>query len=243
LFLEVVLRTSSPFEEQIITMIEPVVQAAGYEIVRLRIMGGRSKTLQIMAERPDGLMNAGDCQKLARALGPVLEENDPIDGDWELEVSSPGIDRPLTRLADFDRWEGFRARLELNRMVENRKRFVGDLAGTEDANVLIDLEGEEDTAVIPFDWLSMAKLVLTDELIAEDLARKGPLLGELDLTEGLDDDDDGDAEGIVLDGAELADDATAPQAKPKLKTAAPAKGRKPTKSTKKSPSKPAKKSA
>lgn len=238
MFLEVVLRTSSPFEEQIITMIEPVVKAAGYDVVRLRIMGGRSKTLQIMAERADGVMNAGDCQKLARALGPTLEENDPIDGDWELEVSSPGIDRPLTRLQDFDRWEGFRARLELNRMVENRKRFVGDLAGTEDGNILIDLEGEEDTAVIPFDWLAMAKLVLTDELIAEDLARKGPLLGDLDLTEGLDDGE----EDLILDEAEPAD-AAAPKAKPKPKTAAPAKGRKPTKSTKKSPSKPAKKSA
>jgi len=225
-------------------MIEPVVQAAGYDIVRLRIMGGRSKTLQIMAERADGVMNAGDCQKLARALGPTLEENDPIDGDWELEVSSPGIDRPLTRLADFDRWEGFRARLELNRMVENRKRFVGDLAGTEDGNILIDLEGEEDTAVIPFDWLAMAKLVLTDELIEEDLRRKGPLLGDLDLTEGLDDEDDADDDGPILDGTDPAIDAVSPtKTKPKLKTAAPAKGRKPTKSTKKSPSKPAKKSA
>jgi ribosome maturation factor RimP len=148
-------------------MLDPVAEAVGYEIVRLRLMGGAKsgRTLQIMAERPDGDMNVHDCATLSRAVSEVLEAADPVSGDYRLEVSSPGIDRPLTRLKDFETYQGYEARLELDRLVENRKRFKGVLAGIEQQDVLIDLEGEEETAQVPFAWISDAKLSLTDQLL------------------------------------------------------------------------------
>jgi ribosome maturation factor RimP len=118
-----------------------------------------------------------------------LEAEDPIDTDYTLEVSSPGIDRPLTRLPDFDRWAGWQAKLELDRSIEGQRRFSGELAGTEDQNVCINLEGETETALIPFDWLANARLVLTDDLIRESLRRRGADETELEeLEKALDDD-------------------------------------------------------
>ena len=130
---------------------------------------GKQTTAQIMAERHDGTMDVADCARLSRALSATLEEVDPIAGEYILEVSSPGIDRPLTALAHFARWEGFEAKLELDRLVEGRKRFRGELAGIEDNNVLINLKGEEETAVLPFDWIADAKLVMTDALVEASL--------------------------------------------------------------------------
>jgi len=122
--------------------------------------------LQIMAERPsDGEMSVDDCARLARAVSEVLDAADPINGEYMLEVSSPGIDRPLTRLKDFATFEGYEARLELDRVAEGRKRFKGLLAGVDDGQVAIDLEGEEETALVPFAWVVEAKLVLTDQLL------------------------------------------------------------------------------
>ena len=119
-----------------------------------------------MAERPsDGDMNVEDCARLSRALSEVLDAADPITGEYVLEVSSPGVDRPLTRLKDFTTFEGYEARLELDRLAEGRKRFRGALAGVEGDNVAVDLEGEEHTALIPFAWITEAKLVLSDELM------------------------------------------------------------------------------
>jgi ribosome maturation factor RimP len=106
-----------------------------------------------------------DCAVLSRALSEVLDPADPISGDYVLEVSSPGVDRPLTRLKDFEAYEGFEAKLELDRLADNRKRFRGVLAGVEDGNVMIDLEGEEETALVPFAWIIDAKLSLTDQLM------------------------------------------------------------------------------
>jgi ribosome maturation factor RimP len=137
--------------------------------VRVKVSGGQSLTLQVMAERPDRTMSAEDCAALSRALSPVLEEADPISGAYRLEVSSPGIDRPLTRLKDYADWQGYEAKLELNRMVEGKKRFRGVLAGTENGSVRLDIEGEEGTALIPFKWILSARLVLTDELVRESL--------------------------------------------------------------------------
>jgi ribosome maturation factor RimP len=129
-------------------------------------MGGdHRRNLQIMAERPDGTMLVEDCTALSRAISEVLDAADPIRGEYTLEVSSPGIDRPLTRLADFEAYEGCQARLELDRLVENRKRFKGRLAGVEDNHVAIDMDGEDETALVPFAWISEAKLVITDELL------------------------------------------------------------------------------
>ena len=150
-------------------LLNPVVEATGFELVRVRMTGARTKTLQIMAERADLTMSAGDCAKLSRALSVVLEEKDPIEGNYVLEVSSPGIDRPLVRPKDFVAWQGWSAKLELDRLVEGRKRFQGVVAGMDDGKVAFDIDGEDETALFPFDWIVSAKLILTDDLIRESL--------------------------------------------------------------------------
>jgi ribosome maturation factor RimP len=160
------LRAKTAEDRDLLTLLDPVVEAAGYELVRLRLMGGQAqRRLQIMAEQPNGEMNVEDCTRLSRAISEILDAADPIEGEFNLEVSSPGIDRPLTRLKDFAAHEGLEARLELDRVAEGRKRFRGHLAGTEGGLVGIDLEGESETAMIPFDWIVDAKLILTDDLL------------------------------------------------------------------------------
>ena len=156
----------------LLELLDPVAQAAGYAIVRLRLMGGAHvRRLQVMAERPpkegmaDGEMNVEDCARLSRAISEVLDAADPIAGEYTLEVSSPGVDRPLTRLSDFEAYQGYEARIELDRLAEGRKRFKGVLAGVDDGQVAFDIEGEAETALIPFDWISEAKLVLSDQLM------------------------------------------------------------------------------
>jgi len=149
-------------------LIEPVVEAAGFRLVRVRIMGGKTKTLQIMAERPDGTMNVDDCAELSHALSEFLDAEDPIEGDYNLEVSSPGIDRPLTRITDYARWSGHEAKLELHAPdATGRKRFKGTLLGLEGNDVV--LETGDERLAIPFGAIADAKLVLTDKLIQEDL--------------------------------------------------------------------------
>ena len=151
---------------KLLDLLDPVAEAAGYEIVRLRLMGGAERRrLQIMAERPDGEMVVEDCARLSRAISEVMDAADPISGEYVLEVSSPGIDRPLTRPKDFEAWEGFEVKIELDRLAEGRKRFRGVLQGIEGDQVGIDLEGEAETAMIPMAWIVEAKLVLTDELM------------------------------------------------------------------------------
>ena len=177
-------------EPALADLIEPVADATGYELVRVRLTGSGTRTLQIMAERPDGSMTAEDCAILSRAIGPVLDEADPIPGQYVLEVSSPGVDRPLTRLKDFERWAGFEAKLELDRMAEGRKRFRGVLAGVEEGAVGIDLPEEEETVFLPFDWIREAKLVLTDELMEAARLSAGFLGGdaEIEFEDHVDDD-------------------------------------------------------
>jgi len=170
------LRGKTAEDARLLELLDPVAEAAGYAIVRLRLMGGsETRRLQVMAERPDGEMDISDCARLSRALSDVLDAADPISGEYTLEVSSPGVDRPLTRLKDFEAYEGFEARLELDRLAEGRKRFKGALAGVEGEAVAIDLEGETETTLIPFAWIAEAKLVLSDELMkrgAETRARR-----------------------------------------------------------------------
>lgn len=156
-------------QDRLFDIIAPVVEAGGFELVRVRLTGAKTKTLQVMAERPDKTMTAEDCARLSRALSPVLDAADPVEGNYNLEVSSPGIDRPLVRPQDFDDWRGWPAKLELNRLVEGRKRFSGVLAGLDDGKIAFDIDGETETALIPIDWIANAKLVLTDELIKESL--------------------------------------------------------------------------
>ena len=178
------LRGKTTEDRRLLDLLDPVAEAAGYEIVRLRLMGGdRARRLQIMAERDDGTMLVEDCAALARALNPVLDAADPVAGDYTLEVSSPGIDRPLTRLKDFDTFEGFEARLEIDRLAEGRKRFKGELAGTDGDLIAINLEGEAETALLPFEWLVEAKLVITDALLERGAAQRAARLdvpGEFD---------------------------------------------------------------
>ncbi len=166
------LRAKTAQDRQLLELIDPIAESLGLEIVRVRLMSGsKRQRLQIMAERPsDHDISVEQCAKLSRAVSELFDAADPIAGEYLLEVSSPGIDRPLTRPIDFDLFEGEEARLETDRMIEGRKRFKGVLAGYEDGNVLIDLDGEEDTALIPFDWLADAKLVLTDALMKRGAA-------------------------------------------------------------------------
>jgi len=166
------LRAKTVEDRQILELVDPVAESIGLSIVRVRLMGGTlRRRLQIMAERPsDHDISVGECASLSRAMSEILDAADPIAGEYLLEVSSPGIDRPLTRLMDFDLFDGYEARLEADRMVEGRKRFKGVLAGTDGDNVAIDLDGEEDTALIPFAWLVDAKLVMSDELIKRGAA-------------------------------------------------------------------------
>lgn len=171
------MRTRTATDEAILTLALPVAEALDMEIVRIRVKSGKTQIVQIMAEKSDGTMNVEDCAKLSRDLSDILEETDPIRGEYTLEVSSPGIDRPLTMPAHFERWEGFKARLELDRLVEGQKRFSGQLAGFENGSVLMDLPKEDETALIPFDWIADAKLVLTEELIKADLAARGAPTG------------------------------------------------------------------
>ena len=170
---EAPLRGKTQEDRSLLELLDPVAEAAGYELVRLRLMSGtRSRRLQIMAEGPDGEMTVEDCARLSRAVSEILDAADPIDGDYLLEVSSPGIDRPLNRLKDFAAFEGFEARLELDRLADNRKRFKGELAGVEDQNVALNVEGEADTVLIPFAWITDAKLVMNDKLLQWGAAQR-----------------------------------------------------------------------
>ena len=146
---------------------EPVIEKAGFKLVRLRVMGGASRTLQVMAERPDGSMDVEGCATLSHALLDFIEAEDPIEGEYEIEVSSPGIDRPLTRLTDFARWAGHEAKVELHTAIEGRKRFRGLLLGLDGQDVHIRVDNADIS--FPFRAIANAKLVLTDKLINEDM--------------------------------------------------------------------------
>ena len=155
---------------------EPVIEQLGYRLVRVKVSGTDGCTVQIMAERPDGSMTVEDCETVSRALSPVLDVADPIDRAYRLEISSPGIDRPLVRKSDFERFTGHLARIEMEAPIGGRKRFRGLIAGTEGeaARVHRDdtAEGEAADVLLPIGDMSEAKLVLTDELVKEALRRE-----------------------------------------------------------------------
>ncbi|WP_374534991.1 ribosome maturation factor RimP [Phenylobacterium sp.] len=181
------MRGKTAEDRRLLELLDPVAEATGYEIVRLRLMGGEAgRRLQIMAETPDGEMVVEDCARLSRAISEVMDAADPIAGEYTLEVSSPGVDRPLTRLKDFANYEGHEARIELDRVAEGRKRFRGVLAGVEDDAIGIDLEGEDSTAMVPFSWIVDAKLILTDALMkrgAEERAARISAEADQDIPE------------------------------------------------------------
>ena len=164
-------------DRRLAEIVGPVIEDLGFELVRIRVMGGtkNTKTVQIMAERPDGGIEVDECAEISNAVSAVLDVEDPITDMYNLEVSSPGIDRPLTRLKDFEAYEGYEAKVETAELIDGRKRFRGILAGVEENDVLINIEdqGEEITVGLNYDWLADAKLVMTDELVKEMLkARK-----------------------------------------------------------------------
>jgi ribosome maturation factor RimP len=161
---------------RVAAIVEPVIEQLGYRLVRVRVSGAEGCTVQIMAERPDGTMSVEDCEAVSRALSPVLDVADPIDRTYRLEISSPGIDRPLVRKSDFERYAGHVAKIETAMPIQGRKRFRGLLIGTEGeaARIRRDdaVEGEEAEVLLPIDEMSEAKLVLTDELVTAALKRE-----------------------------------------------------------------------
>lgn len=159
---------------EVARLVAPSAEAMGYELVQVRLMGGRHHpTLQIMAERKDGAdMTVEDCAELSRAISALLDVEDPIPGSYQLEVSSPGIDRPLVRLEDYARFAGHEAKLETEQLIDGRKRFRGKLLGVADGRVRLALSDTGASAEIPFAAIARAKLVLTDELIAQSLKRR-----------------------------------------------------------------------
>ncbi len=154
---------------KIAELIEPSLTSLGYEIVRVTFTGGDRQILQIMAEREDGTMTIEGCEEVSRTVSALLDVEDPISEAYELEVSSPGIDRPLTRLKDFERWSGFEAKVELDEAVDGRRRYRGKVMGIQDEDIVL-LNDANEKILLPFNELRKAKLVLTDELIA---ANKG----------------------------------------------------------------------
>ncbi len=161
---------------RVATVVEPVIEQLGYRLVRVRVSNAEGCTVQIMAERPDGTMSVEDCEAVSRALSPVLDVADPIDRAYRLEISSPGIDRPLVRKSDFERYTGHVAKIETSMPIQGRKRFRGVLVGTEGESARIRrddaAEGEETEILIPIEDMSEAKLVLTDGLVTETLRRE-----------------------------------------------------------------------
>ncbi len=155
-------------------LVEPVLPDMGFRLVRIRLMGRDPKIVQIMAERPDGTLTVGECQSISRQLSPILDVHDPVAGNYNLEVSSPGIDRPLVRPSDFEDWAGYEIKLETSELIDGRKRFRGKLLGFEDGEVRLDVDLKETGPTnlgFPVSLVEEAHLVLTDELIRESLRR------------------------------------------------------------------------
>lgn len=165
----------SGIDARVALIVEPVLAGIGFRLVRVRLFGQNGLTLQIMAEREDGTMTVEDCEEVSRAVSPALDVEDPIEKAYHLEVSSPGIDRPLVRKSDFATWTGHLAKIETSILVADRKRFRGRIAGADGDAVLIERDqpayGDEPTVRIPYEAIAEARLVLTDDLIRDALKK------------------------------------------------------------------------
>ncbi len=165
--------TETGIDQRIAEIIEPVLAGMGYLLVRVRLSNQNGMTLQVMAEREDGTMTVEDCEAISMAISPVLDVEDPVDKAYHLEVSSPGIDRPMVRKSDFTRWQGHLVKVETSILVENRKRFRGKIVEVDADGFKLERDqiayGEEPTVIVPFSALSDAKLILTDDLIRDAL--------------------------------------------------------------------------
>lgn len=171
--LEPRLITETGLDRRIAEIVEPVAIDMGFKLVRVRMMNQNGLTLQIMAERADGTMTVTDCEALSQAISPVLDVEDPVDKEYHLEVSSPGIDRPMVRVSDFTRWQGNLLKCETSILVDNRKRFRGKITEVTPEGFVLERDqaayGEEPRVTIPFTALAEAKLILTDDLIRDAL--------------------------------------------------------------------------
>ncbi|MFM9938902.1 MAG: ribosome maturation factor RimP [Hyphomicrobiaceae bacterium] len=160
---------------EIAELAEPVLESLGFRIVMVRVIGGAGPIVEIMAERPDGSMSIEDCKAVSQNLSPVLDVHDPMpESSYRLQVSSPGIDRPLVRPSDFDTWAGYEAKIEMKELISGRRRFRGVLEGFEAGEVRIEVEiagAGRQVLGLPVDMVAEAKLVLTDELVRESLRR------------------------------------------------------------------------
>ncbi len=165
--------TETGLDQRLADIIEPVLVGMGFRLVRVRMLNQNGATMQIMAERNDGTMTVQDCEEVSMAVSPVLDVEDPIDKEYHLEVSSPGIDRPMVRKSDFVRWQGHIVKCETSIMIDNRKRFRGRIAEVDADGFTIERDqvayGEEPRITIPFTALADAKLILTDDLIRDAL--------------------------------------------------------------------------
>jgi ribosome maturation factor RimP len=176
---------------QIAAIAEPVLTDLGFRLVRVVLSGRNGTTVQIMAERPDGTISVKECADISRRLSPVLDAHDPIQGQYTLELSSPGIDRPLVRPSDFEDWAGYEAKIEMKELIAGRKRFRGMLEGVEGEEVRIEVELDQlgrQVIGLPIRLVAEARLVLTDELIREALrrAKKGAKKSDDDQTAAVD---------------------------------------------------------
>ena len=159
--------TKTLLESRILLIAKPIIQDMGFEVIRIRLIDGKSKLIQIMIDSPKMNITVDDCANISNELSAAIDVEDPYEDAFNLEISSPGIDRPLTRLRDFDQWSGYEAKLETTSAIEGQKRFKGILSGTDGDEILIKLD--IGTIGLKFDWLSDAKLILTDALIRETL--------------------------------------------------------------------------
>jgi ribosome maturation factor RimP len=182
-------------DARVAQIVGPVADACGFRLVRVRLTGQNGLTLQIMAERPDGSMTVEDCEELSRALSPALDVEDPIEKAYHLEVSSPGIDRPLVRVTDFAQWRGHLVKIETSVMVEGKKRFRGRIAEADEATLLVERDaasyGDEPTVRIPMETIAEARLILTDDLIRDALRKDKALRKGRDIDNDADDAGDG----------------------------------------------------
>jgi len=185
--------TETGLDRRIADIIEPVLVQMGFRLVRVRMSGQNGLTLQIMTERNDGTMTVEDCEDVSKAVSPVLDVEDPIDKAYHLEVSSPGIDRPMVRKSDFVRWQGHLMKCETSIMVDGRKRFRGKIVSVDEEGFRLERDqpayGEEAVVAIPFTALSDARLILTDDLIRDALAADKKAKAARAANENFEDED------------------------------------------------------
>ena len=193
----------SGIDARIASIVSPVLRGMGFRLIRVRLSGQNGLTLQIMAERDDGTMTVEDCEEVSRAVSPALDVADPVEKAYHLEVSSPGIDRPLVRKSDFSAWAGHQVKMETSVLVAERKRFKGRIAEAGESGVLIERDappaGGEPAVSVPYEAIAEARLVLTDDLIREALSKDNKARKEARKRRGEPEEADADDETETQD--------------------------------------------